>query len=122
MASDLIRLMQSLFLPAAETARDAAWQPSADVYRTRYGWLVKLDLAGVRPEDVQVGVSGRFLLVRGARRDWCLEEGCSHYQMEISYSHFERRVCLPCDLQQAQVTAEHRYGMLLVRIQLEAGA
>jgi HSP20 family protein len=119
MRPDKTRPTYSLFFPAAEAAHTTAWHPSADVYRTRRGWLVKLDLAGVRPEDVQVSVGGNRLTVRGTRRDWCLQEGYSHYQMEISYSHFERSLTLPCDLGNARVSADHRHGMLLIDIQLE---
>ena len=36
--------------------------------------------------------------------------------MEIAYSHFERTLQLPGDLEQANVQAEYRDGMLLVRI------
>jgi HSP20 family protein len=119
MRPDKIRQTFSLFFPAAEAAHDTAWHPPADVYRTRTGWLVKLDLAGVRPEDVEVHVSGDRLTVRGTRRDWCLQEGYCHYQMEISYSQFERSLTLPCDLEHARVSAEHRLGMLLIDVQLE---
>jgi HSP20 family protein len=119
MAKDMIRFMQSFFMPVAQVAGGAAWQPSADVYRTRDGWLVKLDLAGVRPEDVQVSVSGSRLTVRGVRRDWSLEEGCCHYQMEISYSHFERSLTLPVSLEHTQLSAEHRNGMLLIHVRQE---
>jgi HSP20 family protein len=119
MAHDLIRLTHSLFLPAAQAAREAAWQPSADVYRTRDGWLVKLDLAGVRPGDVEVSAGGGRLTVRGVRHDCCVHEGCCHYQMEISYSRFERSLTLPADLERAQIDAEHRDGMLLIHIHQE---
>jgi HSP20 family protein len=119
MAHDLIRLMHALFLPAAQAAREATWQPPADVYRTRHGWLVKLDLAGVRPEDVQVTADRSRLTVRGMRRDSSLEEGCCHYQMEISYSRFERSITLPVSLDHAHIEAEHREGMLLIHIRPE---
>jgi HSP20 family protein len=120
MATDLIRLMQSLFPLGREMLREGAWQPAADVYRTHYGWLVKFDLAGVRPEDVELSAGGSRLSVRGTRRDWCREEGCSYYLMEISYSHFERTLELPCDLDRARLTTENRHGLLLVRIHTEA--
>src|SRR5207248_523029 len=116
MAKDLIRLMQTLFLPAAEQLREVCWRPAADVHRTREGWLVKLDLAGVHPEDVSVTAQGRQLTVRGTRKDWCLGEGCSCYVMEIAYSRFERTFTIPCDLEGARVTAEYREGMLLIQI------
>jgi HSP20 family protein len=120
MASDLIRFVHALFLPAASPFRHEGWQPSADVYRTQDGWLVKFDVAGVRAEDIQVKVDGRYLTVRGTRRDWCVEEGCQHYTMEISYSQFERSIALPVDLGRARLATEYRHGMLLVRIQKEA--
>lgn len=122
MARDAHRFLP-LFLPAAQTARQPEWQPSVDVYRSRNGWLVKFDLAGVHPKDVEWSVAGNSLTVRGARRDSLLEEGCRHYHMEITYSRFERRIEIPGDLSSARITTEYRDGMLLVRIQWEeAGA
>jgi HSP20 family protein len=120
MAHDLIRFMQSLFPLAGDTTREGIWRPSTDVFRTRTGWLVKFDLAGVRPEDFELRIGGSRLTVRGTRRDWCREEGCRYYLMEITYSHFERSIELPCDLEQARIATELRHGLLLVRIQTEA--
>jgi HSP20 family protein len=119
MPVDMIRLMKVFFAPAATSAGEPCWQPATDVYRTRTGWLVKFDLAGVRKEDIDLTAQGARLTVRGTRRDWCLEEACACYRMEIAYSHFERSVTLPVDLDRARITAEHRDGMLLVRIQPE---
>lgn len=116
MSEDLIRIMHALFLPAVESCRDSPWCPATDVYRGRQGWIVKMELAGVRPEDLEVTVLGRRLTVRGVRRDWTAPEGCRYYQMEIAYSPFERSIELPCDLERADVTSEYRDGMLLVRI------
>src|SRR5688572_15536313 len=113
MAGDFVRIKRSLFfLPAAQPASEPAWQPPTDIYRTRTGWLVKFDLAGVRPEDVRLTVSDNRLTVSGVRRDCTLEEGCCHYQMEISYSHFERCITLPAALDRAKITLEPRDGML----------
>src|SRR5919198_6046253 len=113
MARDLIRLMHALFLPHAGRPCDAAWRPSADVYRTARGWLVKFELAGVRPEDIDLQVLGRRMVLRGVRRDCVPPGGCSYYRMEIAYSRFERAIELPCDLRRADITTEYRDGMLL---------
>lgn len=120
MSRDLRRLMHALFLPAAGRFREACWQPPVDVYQTRTGWLIKYDLAGVRPEDVHVHIDGRRLIVQGTRRDSCTDEDCHCYRMEISYSHFERTIELPINLERARITTEYQYGLLLVRIQTEA--
>jgi HSP20 family protein len=99
--------------------RPQPWQPSADVYRTRDGWLVKFDLAGVRAGDVTVSIQGRHLTVSGVRRDSFFEEGSSHYSMEISYNRFERSLLMPANLESARVTVAAREGLLLVRMVTE---
>jgi HSP20 family protein len=119
MSRDLIRLMQSFF-PCGEAMREAVWQPSVDVYRTPKGWLLKFDLAGVRPEDVSLKVEGCRVTIQGVRRDWLTEEGCHYYRMEITYNHFERCVELPCDVEPASVATDYRHGMLLVHLITEA--
>jgi len=117
MARDLTRLLHSMLEPVNEAMRQLRWQPPADVYRTSYGWLVKFDLAGVRPEDIAVTARGERLSVQGRRRDLVVEDqGCSSYSMEITYSQFERTLELPCDLSRAHVTTDYRDGMLFVRI------
>jgi HSP20 family protein len=92
------------------------WRPAADVYHCPEGWLVKFDLAGVRPEEVEVSVRGRHLLVSGIRRDWITQADHRFYSMEICYNRFERAVELPCELDTAELTLDYRYGMLLVRL------
>jgi HSP20 family protein len=92
------------------------WQPLLDIYELKDGWLVKADLAGVRPDEVSVTLDGRVVRIGGVRRDWCVEEGCCHYQMEIAYSRFERAIELPADPGAATVQTDYRDGMLLVRI------
>jgi HSP20 family protein len=119
MTRDLARFLQTLFWPMARTFRQPHWEPSADVYRTSDGWLVKFDLAGVRPEDLSVELHGCRLTVRGTRRDCFTEEGFSCYRMEIAYSHFERSLELPSNLQPAGITTDYRDGMLLVHIPTE---
>ena len=119
MARDLIRLMQSFFPAATEAAGAASWQPSADVYRTPKGWLLKFDLAGVRPDEVTLTAAGNRVTVRGVRRDWAAEEGYQYYRMEIAYNHFERGVELPCCLDLATLATDYRHGMLLVHVETE---
>jgi HSP20 family protein len=103
----------ALLFPA-EAVREQGWLPSADVYRSPDGWLIKLDLAGVRQGDVCIELSGTKLMISGFRRDWVVNEDWSHYSMEIAYSRFERLIELPCLEEQTKINAELREGMLLI--------
>lgn len=95
------------------------WKPAADVYRLRSGWLIKVELAGVRMEDVRVQVAGRQVRIGGRRRDLLIQRDWTQYSMELSYNQFERRIELPCELDRASLSLEFREGILLIRIDME---
>lgn len=92
------------------------WRPAADVYRTPDGWLIKLELAGVRPEDLRVEIGGRRLVVCGQRRDQLIESGGCCQSLEISYDSFERAFDFPADLELHATQVQFDSGMLLVRV------
>lgn len=116
---ELMRLTRRLQVRTGESIQPLCWRPAADIYRTRHGWLVKLELAGVPAQEIQVSGHGRELIIRGCRRDMELTEGMEFYSLEIAYSRFERCLSLPFDLEGAQVETEHRHGMLLIHIATE---
>jgi HSP20 family protein len=101
---------------APDPGARAHWQPAVDVCRDRRKWLIKLELAGVRPEDVKVSTRGRVLTVSGVRRDSSVTEGRTFYSMEISYNRFERSIELPFDLDRSEIRTEYRDGMFLLEI------
>lgn len=110
------RKLPVFFSSCAEGHRQCSWQPAADVYRTRAGWLVKLDVAGVRLEDVHTEVTETEVQIKGCRRDFQAVEGCRHYSMEISYNRFQRFIRIPGDLTGAKVRVECSEGILLVEL------
>ncbi len=108
----------SIYLsPESASAPTQAWRPPVDVYRKGNDWLLKFDLAGVRPSDVRVRVGGSKVTVNGVRRDWVVEAGYSYHSMEISYNRFERTVELPGDLSDAEFSLETRDGLLFVKVE-----
>jgi HSP20 family protein len=124
MSTDLFHLMHSLLGPSAPALHQLHWTPAVDVYRVANGWLLKFDLAGVRPGDIKLKVDGRRLTVSGRRGDWVVEESrpCRAYSMEITYSQFERTLELPSEIEHLQIRTEYRDGMLLVSLQEQGGA
>ena len=98
------------------------WCPAADVYRTQDGWIVKVDLAGVKPTDVDITIDGRVLRLSGSRRDGTCGEGVSHYQLEITYSRFEKMIEFPRSIEHASIERDYRDGLLIVRLHEEQQA
>ena len=96
------------------------WCPAADVYRTNDGWIVKVDLAGIRPADIEITIDGRVLRISGSRRDGICGEGVSHYQLEITYSRFEKMIQFPSSIEHASIARDYRDGLLILRLHEEA--
>jgi HSP20 family protein len=110
------RQLPVFFFQAASAQERADWRPSVDIYRTRNGWLLKYDLAGVAPEDIDVQVCGCRITVSGVRRDCVAEDVDAYYSMEIAYNRFERTVELPCQFANPHVAIESRNGILTIRV------
>lgn len=119
MPAPIIKLMHSL-LTQSSAYQTCPWQPLVDVYRGTRGWLIKLDLAGVKVEDVELYISGRQLTIQGLRRDCSIVEGQQAYSMEIAYNRFQRSIELPSDIEGAQILTEYDNGMLLVHLAIES--
>lgn len=110
------RAVALFFLPTTAAKSAPQWEPQADIYRAPDGWVIKMDLAGVRPQDVDITMHGSQLTISGVRHDWIVEDGWSHHTLEIAYNRFQRVFALPCNLERAGISVECRAGMLLVRV------
>jgi HSP20 family protein len=96
------------------------WCPAADVYRTEDdSWIVKVDLAGIRPEDIEITLDGRVLRISGSRRDGTCGKGIFHYQLEITYSRFEKTIQFPRSIEHATVERAYHDGLLILRLREE---
>lgn len=95
------------------------WCPAADVYRTEDGWIVKVDLAGIQPADIEVTIDGPVLRISGSRRDGFCGQGVSHYQLEITYSRFEKMIQFPRSIEHASIDRDYRDGLLILRLKEE---
>lgn len=93
------------------------WRPRADIYRRGQGWLIKLDLAGVAPNDVRVWLEDQHLHVSGVRRDRTAQADTIPYAMEIAYSRFERVFHLPERPEEVSIQVGEESGMLVILLE-----
>jgi HSP20 family protein len=106
------------FLASSKGAKPSGrlWYPAADVYQTPDGWLVKVELAGVSPEDLELDIQGNQLYIAGTRRDKSCAVGVSYHQMEITYSRFEKTLQFPASIEGAQIEHNFENGLLIIHL------
>ena len=115
------RNRQVALLTVAHRVRPSGrlWNPPADVYRANDGWIVKVDLAGVCADDLELELDQSYLRIRGCRRDTLIKEGFSYQQMEITYSRFEKTIQFPCSIDSASIQHDYHDGFLIVKLRCE---
>lgn len=96
------------------------WNPAADVYRSNEGWIVKVDLAGICSDELQIEIHGKLLSIRGCRRDTHYREGFVFHQMEITYSRFEKTIEFPAPIEGAAIRQDYRDGFLIINVRSES--
>lgn len=84
-------------------------------------FVVRAEVPGIRPDDVQVDVESGKLTISGERRTVQPEKGAVH-RRERSVGRFSRALHLPQDLAVEEATANVRNGVLTVVIPKREGA
>ena len=82
---------------------------------------MKVDLAGICSDELQIEIRGALLFIRGCRRDTHYREGFVYQQMEITYSRFEKTIEFPAPIEGAAIGHDYRDGFLLIDVRTEQG-
>lgn len=95
---------------------DVIWYPATDAYETDSTFVIRLDVSGVRREDIQILMRGRNVLVRGIRRDEALPGRKTFHKMEIAMGPFARSIQVPESFAASEASATYRDGVLEIRL------
>ena len=104
--------------PHLAKARDheTHWSPNTDVYLSDSGLVIKVELAGMQRENLELTVDGNSLRISGQRPDGCRAPQCKFLAMEIDYGAFETVIELPDDCDVSRGKAVYQNGFLRVDI------
>ncbi len=100
---------------------DGGWlsgelQPSLDVAETDEAIEVRVDLPGVKPDDIDVEIRNNVLQITAERKEEREEKGKTWHRTERRVGTFTRALTLPCDVQEDKVQAEYRDGVLSIML------
>ena len=88
------------------------WTPAVDIYETADTILMKAELPGVAREDIQIQIDGNTLTLKGERRFARDVQEESYLRIERAYGSFHRSFALPATVQQENVRAVLKDGVL----------
>jgi len=105
---------------AREGSGRAHWVPNTEVYATDNGLVIKVELAGMRSEHLEITVEGTRLRISGNRPDGCRSPKAHFLVMEINYGPFESVLEVPAGYDLSQAKAAYLNGFLRIDVPLAA--
>jgi HSP20 family protein len=93
-----------------------SWAPAVDIFETDKNVVLKVELAGVDPNDVEVRVENNTLFLKGQRKEDKEVKEPKYHQVERFFGSFERSFTLPQSLDGDKIAAEYHDGILTLTL------
>jgi HSP20 family protein len=125
MTSELDRMFDDPWTfrwPTMQLEDSAIWSPKVDVLEKDNRLITRVDLPGVKKEDVTVEVKDGLLTLSGERKIETEEKNKNMYRSEREYGSFRRAVPLPPGVKPEDVKATFANGVLEVSVPIPAAA
>jgi len=107
------------FLPGvwrAFPSEEMVWAPAIDVLEKEDKFLVKVELPGVKEEDVNVTVAGDTLTIEGEKKAESEVKKKGYYYTETSYGSFSRSITMPSTVDASKIEANYDKGVLEITL------
>jgi HSP20 family protein len=99
-----------------DKSAESHWTPNTDVYVTEDSLVIKVELAGMRKEDLELTVEGNRLTITGHRPDGCRAPKCKFLMVEIAYGSFQSVIELPPGYDLNHAKAAYQNGFLRIDV------
>lgn len=94
----------------------AEWTPSVDIMETNGEYLIQVEIPGVKKEDMKVTLVQGVLTIQGMRKKDEEAQGTKYHRVERSYGSFARKFSLPDVVDDGNVQAVCKDGILTLHL------
>ena len=100
----------------------AAFVPPVDVYEDEHKIVLKLEVPGLKQEDLDIQIENNALTVKGERKFEKEEKEENFHRIERRYGSFFRSFSLPTTVDTENVEASYNAGVLKLELKKKASA
>jgi HSP20 family protein len=113
---DMNRLFDTLAPMNQESMMKSAFAPPAEMEETEDALHLKLELPGMNPNELDVQVTKEAITIRGERKSESKSEENGMTRSEFRYGQFSRTIPLPTRIDNTNVQAEYKDGILTLNL------
>jgi len=111
------KLFEEFFTRRPDRGRaPVVWQPAIEAYETDGDVVVRAELPGIDPKQVEISVTEDTLTVKGEARTEQEEKKRNYYRRELRYGSFVRSIALPSGVQGDKAAASYKNGILEIKV------
>lgn len=99
-----------------ESGHAGGWSPALDVHQDKDNLLVKVELPGMKKEDIALSLHDGLLTISGERRQEKAHDEKGALRNERFFGRFERTLTLPVQVDGTRVNAAYEDGILTVTL------
>jgi HSP20 family protein len=92
------------------------WTPACDIFEDADNLMLRFELAGVEPKDVEIRFENGVLTLKGERKLEMEQKRENYHRVELAYGTFTRGFSLPASIDAEKIRAESKHGVLLVHL------
>jgi HSP20 family protein len=111
---EMNRVLDNFF--SRETSYGMDWRPVVDVAETESDIIVKAEIPGIDPNDIDISITGDILTLKGEKKEEKENTGKCYHRVESSYGSFKRVINLPASVDVDKVKAEGKNGLLEITL------
>jgi HSP20 family protein len=98
----------------AEEVRE--WFPSLDVVETKDNIVVKAEIPGMDPKEIDISLSNEILTIKGEKKQEKEEKEENYHLIERTHGKFVRSVRLPGEVKSEKINASYKNGVLNITL------
>jgi HSP20 family protein len=95
---------------------NAVWAPLTDISEDEDNFVLKLDLPGIKKENVKINYENGQLSISGERKHEFEKKNAKFHRVERSYGKYFRSFNLPSKIQEDKIDAEFKDGQLTITV------
>lgn len=92
------------------------WNPTTDIYETKDNYVFKIEVPGLKKDDVEIDLKENVLTIRGEKKEDNEIKKENYHRVESFYGSFNRSFTIPKDIDSKKVEASMKDGILELKI------
>lgn len=101
---------------SSDESTSAVWAPRTDLLETDDSFELRLDVPGMKKEDININLENNTLTVRGQRESKRTDDAEDYVRVERAFGTFHRTFTLPDAVDAEQIEATYEHGVLTITV------